>query len=346
MHPPYSPDLAPSDFHLFRSLQNSLGSVRLTSQEDCQNHLTQFFDQKPQNFYSNGITSTELPGRKYQCWETLGDNFKHRKEYLKQKYMEESTSLISFFSIRGTDRIVYKNNIGSYQVDELNHQIYQSDSGMGIFHVNCDGQFMEISDKEIYYYDENGRYIYENGEKLYQSIPCASKYKLDSDTLLVKVTEDCGHADRGNEKCKMAINDLTDVEMLPTVEPIDISRTLDSETVNYLWKSFGAILPEALHDVGVSKSKNPIHVLAHKLLAHKYSRTIGELRKKNKEADDFKTEIYRQRREKAVAASKAWKAKQVKRRKPEESDDTLHWAALNAYSAEREFIISQDFFNT
>ncbi|KAJ0174850.1 hypothetical protein K1T71_009958 [Dendrolimus kikuchii] len=47
MHPPYSPDLAPSDFHLFRSLQNSLGSVRLTSREDCQNHLSQFFDQKP-----------------------------------------------------------------------------------------------------------------------------------------------------------------------------------------------------------------------------------------------------------------------------------------------------------
>ncbi|KAJ0178716.1 hypothetical protein K1T71_005491 [Dendrolimus kikuchii] len=61
MHPPYSPDLAPSDFHLFRSLQNSLGSVRLTSREDCQNNLSQFFDQKPQNFYSNGITS--LPTR-------------------------------------------------------------------------------------------------------------------------------------------------------------------------------------------------------------------------------------------------------------------------------------------
>ncbi|KAJ0183740.1 hypothetical protein K1T71_000163 [Dendrolimus kikuchii] len=61
MHPPYSPDLAPSDFHLFRSLQNSLGTIRLTSREDCQNHLSQFFDQKPQNFYSNEITS--LPTR-------------------------------------------------------------------------------------------------------------------------------------------------------------------------------------------------------------------------------------------------------------------------------------------
>ncbi|CAH2268812.1 jg8987 [Pararge aegeria aegeria] len=47
MHPPYSPDLAPSDFHLFQSLQNSVGSVKLTSREDWQNYLSRFFDQKP-----------------------------------------------------------------------------------------------------------------------------------------------------------------------------------------------------------------------------------------------------------------------------------------------------------
>ncbi|KAL0880854.1 hypothetical protein ABMA27_002037 [Loxostege sticticalis] len=68
MHPPYSSDLAPSDFHLFRSLQNSLGSVRLTSREDCQNHLSGYFDQKPQNFYSNGIMS--LPTR----WQKVIDH--------------------------------------------------------------------------------------------------------------------------------------------------------------------------------------------------------------------------------------------------------------------------------
>ncbi|CAK1589814.1 unnamed protein product [Parnassius mnemosyne] len=42
IHPPYSPDLAPSEFYMFRSLQNSLGSVGLTSREDCQNYLSQF----------------------------------------------------------------------------------------------------------------------------------------------------------------------------------------------------------------------------------------------------------------------------------------------------------------
>jgi len=45
MHPPYSPDI---DYHLFRSLQNSLNGVKLASKEACENHLKQFFDQKPE----------------------------------------------------------------------------------------------------------------------------------------------------------------------------------------------------------------------------------------------------------------------------------------------------------
>ncbi|XP_011154625.2 histone-lysine N-methyltransferase SETMAR-like [Harpegnathos saltator] len=55
MHPPYSPDLTPSDYHLFPSLQNSLNGVKLVSKEACKNHVAQFFDQKPQEFYSDGI---------------------------------------------------------------------------------------------------------------------------------------------------------------------------------------------------------------------------------------------------------------------------------------------------
>ena len=42
MHPPYSP-LAPSDFHLCQSLQNSLGSIKLTSKEHCEPVSARFF---------------------------------------------------------------------------------------------------------------------------------------------------------------------------------------------------------------------------------------------------------------------------------------------------------------
>ncbi|XP_035744177.1 histone-lysine N-methyltransferase SETMAR-like [Vespa mandarinia] len=55
MHPPYSPDLAPSDYHLFRSLQNSLNSAKLASKEACENYLSKFFVEKKKKFYNDGI---------------------------------------------------------------------------------------------------------------------------------------------------------------------------------------------------------------------------------------------------------------------------------------------------
>ena len=39
IHLPYSPDTAPSDFHLFWSLQNSLNGKNFNSLEDCKRHL-------------------------------------------------------------------------------------------------------------------------------------------------------------------------------------------------------------------------------------------------------------------------------------------------------------------
>ena len=46
MHPPDSADLAPSDYHLFRSLKNSFNGIRLASKQASENHLVQFFAQK------------------------------------------------------------------------------------------------------------------------------------------------------------------------------------------------------------------------------------------------------------------------------------------------------------
>lgn len=54
-HPPYSPDLAPTDFHLFRSLQNHLMGQRLTSRDEVEMKLVYFFESKLAKFYEEGI---------------------------------------------------------------------------------------------------------------------------------------------------------------------------------------------------------------------------------------------------------------------------------------------------
>ncbi|GFW25725.1 histone-lysine N-methyltransferase SETMAR [Trichonephila clavipes] len=55
MPPPYSPDLAPSDYHLFILLQNLLSDKKLESKEVCENQLLDVFANKCQDFYARGI---------------------------------------------------------------------------------------------------------------------------------------------------------------------------------------------------------------------------------------------------------------------------------------------------
>ena len=55
LHPPYSPDLALSDYSLFRSLQNSLNGKTFNDDEAVKSHLVQFFADKDQKFYGRGI---------------------------------------------------------------------------------------------------------------------------------------------------------------------------------------------------------------------------------------------------------------------------------------------------
>ena len=55
LHPPYSPDLAPSDYHLFRSLDNSLRGKTFNDDDAVKSHLTQFLAEKDQTFYERGI---------------------------------------------------------------------------------------------------------------------------------------------------------------------------------------------------------------------------------------------------------------------------------------------------
>ena len=64
IHPPYSPGIAPSDFHLFWSLQNSLTGKNFNSLEDCKRYLEQFFAQKDKKFCEDGIMKLPEKWRK------------------------------------------------------------------------------------------------------------------------------------------------------------------------------------------------------------------------------------------------------------------------------------------
>jgi histone-lysine N-methyltransferase SETMAR len=54
-HPPYSPDLAPSDYHVFRSLQNHLNNKKFEIFEEANDVILAYFESKPRSFYKAGI---------------------------------------------------------------------------------------------------------------------------------------------------------------------------------------------------------------------------------------------------------------------------------------------------
>jgi len=70
-HPPYGPDLAPSDNHFFRALQNSLDGKKLADRDATENYLAKFFDNKPQKFYNDGIMKLS------EKWQKVIDNNGH-----------------------------------------------------------------------------------------------------------------------------------------------------------------------------------------------------------------------------------------------------------------------------
>ena len=54
-HPPYSPDLALSDYQLFRSISNSLRGVSFNDDMELRTWLDEFFESRPPDFYRQGI---------------------------------------------------------------------------------------------------------------------------------------------------------------------------------------------------------------------------------------------------------------------------------------------------
>ena len=49
-HPPYSPNLSPTDYYLFCSLSNHMRGVTFDNEEDLKNWLNKFFDTRPGDF--------------------------------------------------------------------------------------------------------------------------------------------------------------------------------------------------------------------------------------------------------------------------------------------------------
>lgn len=295
----------------------------------------------------NSIRSMELPSAKTVCFELIGENLRERIAYLHAKQLEMSKTLITFFCVRGTDRILYTDSVGSYYCDEFNHQNYITNFGLKFFHVNCYGEFSENLETEPYYFDENGRYILRNGEKFHQVAPCTSEYKLGEDGLFKKVTKDCGHSEKVNPDCRLEIKDLTDVVILPkNTDLIDMSDvTLDAEAVKYLWDSFGMILPEVLNEVASRQPKNPIHYMAHILLKRRFESTHTELRELRRLADQYRKKFYNERRDKAAEERKTWKEKNLHRRKPDVYEDSAELAQFSQQATASQFINNMQFYS-
>ncbi|KAG5319832.1 MOS1T transposase, partial [Pseudoatta argentina] len=72
-HPPYSPDIAPSDFHLFRSMAHGLADRRFHSYEEAQKWIDSWIASKDMSFFRRGIHV--LPERWEKVVESDGKYF-------------------------------------------------------------------------------------------------------------------------------------------------------------------------------------------------------------------------------------------------------------------------------
>ena len=72
-HPPYSPDLAPSDYHLFSSMGHALAEQHFDSYAEVENWVSDWFASKDEHFYWHGIH--KLPERWSKCIKSNGQYF-------------------------------------------------------------------------------------------------------------------------------------------------------------------------------------------------------------------------------------------------------------------------------
>ncbi len=55
LQPPYSSDLAPSNYRLFRRLSNHLRGLNFPNNQKIKNDVQRIFMEKPREFYERGI---------------------------------------------------------------------------------------------------------------------------------------------------------------------------------------------------------------------------------------------------------------------------------------------------
>jgi [histone H3]-lysine36 N-dimethyltransferase SETMAR len=70
-HPPYSPDLAPSDYYLFGPLKEHLSGQKFKNNEEVIAAAQDWLHHQPKSFYETGIK--KLPGRWEKCVALQGD---------------------------------------------------------------------------------------------------------------------------------------------------------------------------------------------------------------------------------------------------------------------------------
>jgi len=63
-HPPYSLDLAPSDFHVFGPLKEAMGGKSFRSDKEVKQMVHKWLPSQPKDFFSRGIHAL------LKCWNT------------------------------------------------------------------------------------------------------------------------------------------------------------------------------------------------------------------------------------------------------------------------------------
>lgn len=72
-HPPYSPDLSPSDYYMFKHMDTFLANKMFGNQGDVQNAILQFFESRNTDFYKEGIYA--ILSRWQKCIDSNGKYF-------------------------------------------------------------------------------------------------------------------------------------------------------------------------------------------------------------------------------------------------------------------------------